>query len=68
MVDLKKVEYYEKEMARTITQGTIDECGKMIASQQEYIRSLISENEKLRECILDNLLTDKAGESGRKGI
>lgn len=62
MVDLKKAEYYEKEMIRTITQGTIDECREMIALQQEYIRSLISENKKLRECILDDLLADKESE------
>ena len=55
MVDLKD-DFYEKNMVKTITQGTIEECRKFIAAQQEYIRSLIKENERLREYVLDQLI------------
>lgn len=55
MVDLKD-DYYEKNMVKTITQGTIEECREFIAAQQEYIRSLIKENERLREYVLDQLI------------
>lgn len=53
MIDLKRKEELEKDMLKTITQGTIEECRDFIAEQQEYIRSLVSENGKLREYILD---------------
>lgn len=55
MVNLKD-DFYEKEMLKTITQGTIEELRDFIAAQQEYIRSLIKENEKLREYVLDQLI------------
>lgn len=55
MVNLKD-DFYEKEMLKTITQGTIVELRDFIAAQQEYIRSLIKENEKLREYVLDQLI------------
>ncbi len=55
MVDLKD-DFYEKNMVKTITQGTIEECREFIAVQQEYIRSLIKENERLREYVLDQLI------------
>lgn len=55
MVDLKN-DFYEKNMVKTITQGIIEECREFIAAQQEYIRLLIKENEKLREYVLDNLI------------
>ena len=55
MIDLKD-DFYEKNMVKTITQGTIEECREFIASQQEYIRSLIKENERLREYVLDQLI------------
>ncbi len=56
MIDLKRKEELEKCMLKTITQGTIEECRDFIAEQQEYIRSLVSENEKLREYILDKAI------------
>lgn len=55
MVDLKD-DFYEKNMVKIITQGTTEECREFIAAQQEYIRSLIKENEKLREYVLDRLI------------
>ena len=55
MIDLKD-DFYEKNMVKTITQGTIEECREFIAVQQEYIRSLIKENERLREYVLDQLI------------
>jgi len=55
MVDLKD-DFYEKNMVKTITQGTIEECREFIVVQQEYIRSLIKENERLREYVLDQLI------------
>lgn len=55
MVDLKEKEFYEKNMIKTIAQGNIDDCKDFIAAQQEYIRLLVAENEKLREKILDNI-------------
>ena len=55
MVDLKD-DFYEKNMVKTITQGAIEECREFIAAQQEYIRSLIKENERLREYVLDQLI------------
>lgn len=55
MVDLKD-DFYEKNMVKTITKGTIEECREFIAVQQEYIRSLIKENERLREYVLDQLI------------
>lgn len=55
MVDLKD-DFLQKNMVKTITQGTIEECREFIAAQQEYIRSLIKENERLREYVLDQLI------------
>ena len=55
MVELKD-DFYEKNMVKTITQGTIEECREFIAAQQEYICSLIKENERLREYVLDQLI------------
>lgn len=55
MVNLKD-DFYEKTMLKTITQGTIEDCRDFIAAQQEYIRSLIKENEKLREYVLNQII------------
>ena len=48
--------FMKKNMVKTITKGTIEECREFIAVQQEYIRSLIKENERLREYVLDQLI------------
>lgn len=55
MINLKD-DFYEKEMLKTISQGKIEDCREFIAAQQEYIRSLVKENERLREYILDQLI------------
>ncbi len=47
-------------MLKTITQGTIEQCRDFIAEQQEYIRSLVSENEKLREYVLDKAINQRS--------
>lgn len=57
MVDLN--DYFiviEKEMMETVTRGTIEKCCEFISKQQQYIRSLVNENEKLREYILDQII------------
>lgn len=58
MVNLKD-DFYEKEMLKTITQGNIEDCREFIVAQQEYIRSLVKENERLREYTLDQLINRK---------
>ena len=56
MVDLKEIDFYEKNFVKNVTQGTIEECREFMAAQQEYIRSLVKENERLRERILDDFI------------
>lgn len=56
MVDLKEIDFYEKNFVKNATQGTIEECRDFMAAQQEFIRSLVKENEKLRERILDDFI------------
>lgn len=56
MVNLKDMEFYESEFVKNVTQGTIEECRKFMAAQQEFIRSLVKENERLRERVLDDFI------------
>ncbi len=56
MVDLKEIDFYEKHFVENVTQGTIDECREFMTAQQEFIRSLVKENERLREHILDDFI------------
>lgn len=56
MLNLKEIDFFEKNFVKNVTQGTIEECREFMAAQQEYIRSLVSENEKLRERILDDFI------------
>lgn len=56
MVNLKEIDFYEKNFVKNVAQGTIEECREFMAAQQEYIRSLVKENERLRERILDNFI------------
>lgn len=56
MVDLKEIDFYEKHFVKNVTQGTIEECREFMAAQQGYIRSLVKENERLRERILDDFI------------
>lgn len=67
MVDLN--DYFietEKEMIKTVTRGTIEECHEFISKQQQYIRTLVNENEKLREYILDQLINKEPNIFGFK--
>lgn len=56
MVDLKEISFYEEHFVKNVTQGTIEECRDFMAAQQEFIRSLVKENEKLRNRILDDFI------------
>ena len=56
MVDFKEIDFYEKNFVKNVTQGTIEECREFMAVQQEFIRSLVKENERLREHILDDFI------------
>lgn len=58
MVDLKEKEMFESDMVAAISRETPDftECKRIISEQQRYIRSLVEENEKLREHILDAII------------
>ncbi len=56
MVDLKEIDFYEKHFVNNVTQGTIEECREFMAAQQEFMRSLVKENERLRERILDDFI------------
>lgn len=53
MVDLKKIDFYENNFIENVTKGTLEDCRDFAAAQQEFIRSLVKENERLRDCILD---------------
>ena len=56
MVDLKEIDFYEKHFLKSVTEGTIEDCRKFMAAQQEFIRSLVKENERLRNRILDDFI------------
>ena len=56
MVDLKEIDFYEKNFVKYVAQGTIEECRDFMAAQQEFIRSLAKENERLRDRILDDFI------------
>lgn len=56
MINLKDMDFYESEFTKIVTQGEIGECRDFIAAQQEFIRSLVKENERLRERILDDFI------------
>lgn len=56
MVDLKEIDFYEKNFVKNVTQGTIEECREFMAAQQEFMRSIVKENERLRERILDDFI------------
>lgn len=58
MVDLKEIELFENDFAVVASRENpdFDECKRIISEQQRYIRSLVEENEKLREHILDRIV------------
>lgn len=56
MVDLKDIDFFEKNFVKNVTQGTIEECRDFMAAQQEFIRSLVKENYRLRDRILDDFI------------
>lgn len=58
MVDLKEIEMFESDFVASVSRETPDfgECKRIISEQQRYIRSLVEENEKLREHILDRII------------
>ncbi len=56
MLDLKEIDFFEKNFLKNVTQGTIEDCREFMAAQQEFIRSLVKEDEELRERILDNFI------------
>ena len=53
MVDLKKKDELKKGV--NLLCGD-DEFKDLISRQQEYIESLVAENEKLREILLDSII------------
>lgn len=57
MVDLKEISFYEEHFVKNVTQGTIEECRDFMAAQMEFIRSLVKENERMRERILDDFIS-----------
>ena len=59
MINLKDIDFYEEHFVKNVAQGTIEECREFMAAQQEFIRSLVRENEKLRERILDYFIDKK---------
>lgn len=58
MVDLKEKEMFESDVVTAVSRETPDftECKRIISEQKRYIRSLVDENEKLREHILDTII------------
>lgn len=56
MVNLKDIDFYEKNFLEYVAQGTIEECREFMAAQIQFIRSLVKENERLRERILDDFI------------
>lgn len=58
MVDLKEKEMFDKDITMANSKKYIDanECEIIISQQQRYICSLVEENEKLREYILDAII------------
>lgn len=56
MINLKRKEELEKDMKKIMAQEEIDEYREFIEDQQDYIRSLVAENEKLRIYILDKAI------------
>ncbi|MCI9142389.1 MAG: hypothetical protein HFH87_07165 [Lachnospiraceae bacterium] len=58
MVDLKEKEMFESDMLAAVSREMpyFAECKRIISEQQRYIRSLVEENEKLREHILDTII------------
>lgn len=54
MIDLKDADFYEKNFIENVTKGTLDDCRDFAAAQQEFIRSLVKEDERLRDYILDH--------------
>lgn len=58
MVDLKEIEMFKGDImiAKQKKYADSNECERIINEQQRYIRSLVEENEKLREHILDRII------------
>lgn len=58
MVDLKEKEMFEGDIkiANSKKYTDVNECERIISQQQRYIHSLVEENEKLREYILDRII------------
>lgn len=58
MVDLKEIDMFESDIniAKSKKYTDANECERIIDQQQRYIRSLVEENEKLREHILDRII------------
>lgn len=58
MVDLKEKELFENDLSVAFSRKEPDftEYKRITSEQQRYIRSLVEENEKLREHILDSII------------
>lgn len=57
MVDLSEKELFDNDIECAFrVDADIDEFKKIVKEQQRYIKSLVEENEKMREKILDDIL------------
>ena len=57
MVDLSEKELFDNDIEVAFSvDADISEFKKIVKEQQRYIKSLVEENEKMREKILDDIL------------